>query len=773
MSKKTLISLLIAIIFGMITYQWIVEARNLSSSHFEFNQSAYNVEPSSNFFGQVEDQRPVALPANYQNELNVKGYRFVSETDKLELYVKESYFNLAIYDKTSGYLWYSVNPNYLYYMLSGTSRYFVESGVIIEYYNMDNIAIEDSKSYLSGPKYNVSVEYEDEENGLVAHLNFADLGITFDVEVSITGDRLSVRLPIESLVEADVEKTMLNLDGTTYQKITQYRLKSVYLFPYFGSNNYLINGYSMIPDGSGALIRFNEEQSSTAYIKRIYGTDEGVTRYVDETSSYYIKDEFSASLPVFGVNHGYNQSAFLAVVSEGDGYSEIHSYPYGYNAYPFNTTFAKFIVRERYTIQTSSNASDSFQMINPNPYPTDYQVDYYFLAGANANYSGMAKKYREILEIDQVSKQAGVNITLLGMDFKNGLFGKNYVEMTNYKDVIDISEDLSRLGIDYLELIYQAWNRGGLYDNTPIKPQVASNLGGKTNFSEMNEYLDNQGIEIFYLTNPLLSYDQTLGKQIIRKTTLSVFETNEGRTSLFRSTFYTNPQNIAETILKYQDDYETLGIQNFVLGSVGDTLFTYRFDSQNYSRDEMLEFIKAELAELNDYQIGLYQPNAYLWKYLDSYLFCPVESNKYAYVTDSIPFIQLVLAGSVNLYSTYINYVSDYDLMTQRLIEYGMGPAFLITKESTHLLRYTNSEYIYTSEYDLWKETISSTGVKVTSALETVSGNKMISHRYILEGVAEVMYEDGTTIYVNYTSEDVVLNPFITIGANSYEVVSP
>ncbi|MFA7075769.1 MAG: DUF5696 domain-containing protein [Candidatus Izemoplasmatales bacterium] len=773
MNKKILVILLVSLVVGIAGYNLVVNAINMRSRDINYKESSYNISTDSNFFGEVENQALVDLPEDYEAELSLKGFKFVAETSDLELYVKENYFNLAIYDKASGYLWYSVNPNYLQYMLSGTSRFFVESGVIIEYYNMDNIAVEDNKSYVSGPKFNVSKTYEYNDSGLVAHIDFEDLGITFDVVVSIEEDRLRVSLPIETLVEEDVEKTMLNLDGTTSQKITQYRLKSVYLFPYFGSNNYEINGYSLVPDGSGALIRYNEEVSSTAYIKRIYGADEGVNRYREENATYYIREEMPASMPIFGVNHGYQQAAFLAVVSEGDGYSEIHSYPYGYNSYRFNTTFAKFIVRERLTVQTSSNSNDSFTMIGKDPYPSNFTVDYYFLNNEEASYSGMAKKYREILEIDNISNGYKTNITLIGQDFKNGLFGKDYVEMTTYEDVMNIVKDLNETSNKSLELIYQAWNKGGLYGNTPFSPKISSNLGSSSDFEEMNQYLNDLGINIFYLNNPIISYTQGLGKKVISKPTLSVFATNEARTSLYRTTYYLSPDNVSDSILKYDDNYQKLGINALALQSVGDSLFTYRYSSKDYYRDQMISILQNELNELNSYNLALYQPNSYLWKYLDNYLNTPVESNKYAYVTDSIPFIQLVLVGSVNLSSNYINYVSDYDLLSQRLVEYGVNPAFLLTQESTHNLRFTNSEFVYTSEYSLWKDTILEVDEHVSEALSLVNGLKMINHRYVDNGVSETTYENGIIIYVNYNSEDIVVNSVLTIPSNGYKVVSP
>lgn len=771
MNKKKWM-ILALIIISLVLSANLIEALRQNQSTGNLISSTYDISPDSNFFSQPENQALVSLPDDYQGELLSKGFRFVADTNDLALYVKSSVFNIAIYDKNSGYLWYSVYPDYNKYFLSGTSRYFVESGVVIEYYNMNNILIDDAKSYLSGPKYNVECTYDFDslENGLIAHLEFEDLAISFDVHVSIFEDQLNVTLPIDSLVEEDVEKLVLNLDGSTSTEITQYRLKSVYIFPYFGSNNFEINGYSMIPDGSGALIRYTDNRSSTAYTKRLYGSDEGVLKYTDNESTYYLQDELTASAPIFGVNHGYKQAAFLAVITEGDAFTEIHSYPYGYNSYEMNTTFAKFIIRERYTIKTSSNESDSFQMINEEPYPTDYSITYHFLSNEEASYTGMAVKYRNLLNFEKQSDEPNVNITLIGMDYKNGLLGKNYVEMTTYQDVIDIIDDLSEEALENISIVYQAWNKGGYYDNASSKPVIASNLGGKQDFLAMLEVLNEKHIDITLLSNPIISYNQNLGSGVVRKLTLSTFITDDVTTSLFNTTYFRNPEQISERILDYNNFYNTYNLNSFIFDSVGDNLFSYRYDSKDHYRNQSIEILQNELLELTDYHISLYEPNAYLWPYIDAYYDMPIESNKYSYITDSIPFIEIVLSGHVNMYSNYVNYFSDYELLQLRMIEYGVNPSFLITKESTHLLRYTNSEFIYTSQYDLWKETMIRVGKGVIEALDPFTGISIINHRYVDEGVAEVTYENGLVLYVNYTNQDKTIGS-TTIDSHGFEVI--
>jgi len=741
-------------------------------------ENRYDLTPDSNFFGKPEDTRPVTIDTQYENTLQLKGYEKIGESGTLELWLYERYFDLAVHDTVSGYTWYSVYPKYAQMGYSGTSKFFLESGVIIEYYNLDNILVEDSKSYLSGPKFNVDVTYDTDSipEGVRAHLNFEDLAIQFDVEVWIEASQLVVRLPMDSLEESHIEKPMLNIDGTTTIKRTSYRLKAVYLFPYFGANTYEINGYSLIPDGSGALIRYTNQISSTAYTKRIYGSDEGITSNTASAGKYYLRDELTSTMPVFGVNHGYRQAAFLAVVTEGDANAEIHSYPYGYNAWFLNTTFIKFIVRERYTIQTSSSSADSFQLINTDPYPGDYQIEYHFLAGEQAGYSGMAECLKDLLGMDRESPETGspVGLTFLGIDYKGGLFGKNYVPMTTYDDVVAIVSDLLAAGVNDIETVYLGWNRGGYYDSTPIRPAAENRLGGAKDFAAMSSYLAEHGVGMAFVDDPLISFSAGVGSGVVKKITLSTFSTRAVVSSLFANTYYLSPAEIAEAILKYQSRFEALGIDTLALTTVGSTLFSYRDSGANHYRAEVKTTIVAEMTELaQSYSLGLTQPHSYLWNLVDAYYQAPVESNKYAYVTDSIPFVQMVLAGSAELYSGYVNYVSDYDLFALRLVEYGVKPAFLLTQEPTTDLRYTNSQFIYTSEYRLWKDVIVELGQTVAGALDAVAGAEIRSHRYVALGLAETVYENGVTIYVNYNGDSVAAAPGIDVPARAYRVVMP
>jgi len=164
----------------------------------------------------------------------------------------------------------------------------------------------------------------------------------------------------------------------------------------------------------------------------------------------------------------------------------------------------------------------------------------------------------------------------------------------------------------------------------------------------------------------------------------------------------------------------------------------------------MIKQLQAEMEKLREYQIGLTRPNDYLLQYISSYYQTPYEASKYAFETDSVPFISYLLSGSVNLYSAPLNYISDQALFGLRLIEYNIYPSFILTYQPSYNFRHCNFEYIYTSEYALWKDIIVSVYQRVNSALSQVRGAKMVEHRCVEEGIVRITYDNGVQIYLNY-----------------------
>ena len=123
---------------------------------------------------------------------------------------------------------------------------------------------------------------------------------------------------------------------------------------------------------------------------------------------------------------------------------------------------------------------------------------------------------------------------------------------------------------------------------------------------------------------------------------------------------------------------------------------------------------------------------------------------KMKFITDSVPFTQIVLRGYVDLYSTYLNFSSNQDIDVLKCIEYGVYPAYLITQEASHNLSKTLSNNLYATEYNRVKDRMFADYAKVKGALDNVVGAKIVEREVLELGVIEVTYSNGVKIVVDY-----------------------
>lgn len=742
--KKKFGIFIVSCLLLVVSISLLVSANNQPEKSALRTYEAQSIDTTTNFFTQKEDTRPVTIESK---GLETLGYEVVGETDYLRLYLLKRTLGIALVDKTTGYTWLSTYEKASQLLedkkITENVLAEVESAVTIEYFDANSGNVNPNNKWPYTYVYNKkkpSSTIEKINNGFIAHVNYSSIGISFDLEVKIDGKDLFVEVPRESINEVEIEGIKVN---------KSYQLRSIAVYPYLGSQNYEINGYSFIPDGSGALIRYTDEASSTAFIKKVYGADYGVTTKTDLYD--HIKESGNVSLPIYGVNHGYNQAAFLCQITSGAGGAELVSYPYGYSNGTFNTTFFRFNTRDMYLIELSNNTN--LEMINSENYTYDYSLKYSFLSNENANYVGMANRYREDLGLTKNNNSGDISLQLdmLGVDYKNGLFGKDYVTMTTYEDALNILKDLKHSGVEKINLNYIGWNKGGYFNKSAMNTSLHSSLGNKNDFKRLGTYINENNMTMEVTINPLVSSTYGLTNKSIKKLNLSSFE-KEQRSSMVQTGYYVAPTELSKMIGKNDKGYSKLGIYGLNIDNLSDS-YSYKVGSETYYREQMINALCSELDKVEGYTISTTSPNAYLLKYLTNYYSANYESSKYLYETDSIPFISILLSGYVNLYSPQINYISDYDLMNLRMVEYNIAPTFIVTEEEAQKLRFTNFEYLNSTTYEAWSDLIKDTYGKVNTSLRNVNGACIVNHRFVEDGVAEITYSNGVILYVNYNVE--------------------
>jgi len=135
-----------------------------------------------------------------------EGYIPVGENSRFTLLLKQETMALIIQSKATGEMLYTTvqdaNTG------NATWKGFYQSGVVIEY-------LEDVKDkpiqadFINNPN---TITYDFGENAFTAHITYTELGISFDVQVSLDEDGIHVHLPSDSIVETKDETSLVMLD---------------------------------------------------------------------------------------------------------------------------------------------------------------------------------------------------------------------------------------------------------------------------------------------------------------------------------------------------------------------------------------------------------------------------------------------------------------------------------------------------------------------------------------------------------------------------------
>ena len=598
------------------------------------------------------------------------------------------------------------------------------------------------------------------KNGFEADILYTVPGIKVKLIVEFLEDSVSVRVPYNFIEETNPD----------------YALASIKVYHYFGAvekNSLLdtvsetitqdkVNGYNFVPDGVGALIRYNQYEANppSDYRKRVYGNDESVPTAATAGAS-----STKISMPVFGYVQGEDKNGCVAIIEEGQEYSDIVScHPDG--AINFYRTYPEFIYREAYNQQISNTSSISMVQKISNKF--DIQVSYSFLEGEDANYVGMAKHYRNYLvnnkDLKNNHKYAYDRIPLrvdtIGNEVTEGVLFNKTITMTTFDEYASMINTLDkRYGINNIVGVYKGYTKDGLTWTSPMYDNISSKLGSMDKLEMENLYFHTDHL---YASVNQSGYNQS--KDLANSINVQMISEGAGDSLKYLVT----PEYTKERVKKDTDKLIKKGIKNFALDSIGNILNS-NYGKNPTSRDETLSIYQDVVSSVNA-NVALYQPNDYLLKYTDRNFDYSMYTNQYLIFDDTVPFTSIVQSGSVELYSTYINFFGNVRDDLLRMIDYNVYPSFLLTKESSSLLDETALQYIYCSQYDNLETAVTVYYDFVNDALKNVIGAKIVDREVVKDGLIAISYSNGRTIYVNYTNNNEVVDG-TPVPAKGYEVI--
>jgi hypothetical protein len=757
--KLFILILIVSIPIQVFAYSHISKKKSSPDPVAASTSSTQMLEVTSNQFTQTEakDQS-----VEKQDAVSLNGFQKIAENNTLNLYVDKKSLALKIQDKRTGYIWNSGVDQPAKYDLNQMWGQLANSALTINYINQTDKSR--SESILT---YQSQTALQKIKDGFIATVDFTQAQIEVKLEVQLDGDSISVSVPEKGIKEGNFNK-----------------LTSIMVYPFLGAEyKAKENGYMFIPDGPGALIRYSNQavKADTPFISSIYGDDMAFqkTDTGDLTGSdTNVVPPQQIKMPVYGVVHGVDQNGFLGIVEGGANYGQIVAYPSGVTT-NFNWVTTQFNYRYQYYQPTSKSMSSGVNLYQTKKNNFNIKLRFTFLENKNANYVGMAHSYQKFL-VNQgdltrhTNDKATVRLEFLGGETKKGLLWNSVVPMTKIADIPGDVQQLKSQNVNNLMVIYKGWTVGGLTGELPQKFPFDRKLGNKSTVSQTINNLKKEQVPMFFYTDYTKAFQGAGGyggsKNVARKVSSETIYQTDGDYRYYDL----SPSQSLSLAKSDVSKYLSYGISNLSIDTTGYTDFSDFNRSHPSTRNQTISTYGQLFQQFQSHSIGtaMYQPNAYAWKSTKDYLDVPMYSSDYSFITDTVPFLEIVLKGYIPYYAPFSNFNSDPKLDVLRMIDYGANPSFLLTSEPASLLKDTPSQDVYTSAFNVWKQEIVREYALVSKSLGQVAGTTIQARQVLTAGIVKDTYSNGKLIIVNYTDKPYNdQNDQVTVKAKDFAVI--
>lgn len=670
-------------------------------------------------------------------------FSLCSDNEYMSLYVQASSGAFYVVDKANQISWHSNPPGVEDNEdIKGLRKTNLQSQLLISYVGSNNN--EENTNSHAGSRIKQGVRVASRENGFRACYDFKDLQIQIAIDVFLDGDRLRVEIPEDQILE-----------------LGDYKLYSLAPYPFFGAGAESDEGYILVPDGSGALIDFNnKKQGLLEYSQRIYGPDPTftVTRQSRVTQQAY--------LPVLGIKR--NNSGFMALIEKGAEYANCHAFVSGHRG-PYNGGYFSFQLR--YTYSYSLDGVNDLRIYDKEDRVcSDISLSYFLLKDEKSDYNGMADRLRQYLVDSGLVEKKDLD-TSLALDviastteskYLLGFEKRSRLNLTSYDQLKEMIEDLGSEGIDSLIIQYQQASQDSQKGRVTKTLKGAKGLGSKDEWTSLLALKDalvaphvsftrfskaGNGVSKFFDASRSLS--NALAKQ--QKHKLSTYYPDKDA----KVSYLLSPKKVKELTDTFVSslDKEPLALS---LGDMGATLYSDYRKSDRYSRTDSLEANLDSLEALDKLAGKLIAEgaNMYALGYLDHIMSLPVASSRFSIVDREVPFYQLVLSGLIAYSSPSINLEASPEIAFLKLLETGSIPQFTLYGHEDIDIIYTDTPEYLSSSYKDTKARIKAIYDEYSKALERLGSRELVSHKYLQDKVVEASYKGGASVIINYSDKN-------------------
>jgi hypothetical protein len=617
-------------------------------------------------------------------------------------------------------------------------------------YSSDQMKI---KNNFTGSTKKNGVKFEKINNGFRVTYSFAgEDGFSIPLNITLGENYLSAQIDVDNIKE---DKNIIY---------------SMDLLPYFGAGNSSDKGYIFIPDGSGAIINFNNNKSNVeTYKEAIYGRDVTFASNQNPVKRENIK------LPVFGIKNGEN--SFIAVVDKGESQGSISANVSGIKS-SYNNAFTSFDVRkfDSFTVGQSGASIKTTRLFEKGKSKIDgCKINYYLLQGAQSDYVGMAKTYRDYLIKEKGLKTSADIKPQMYLDLYGAVRKQksivgiplNIVQpLTTYNDAVNILKDLKKSKVSDIVLNYHDWYSDSVDSKIPTSASAISKLGGSKGLKELISYSKDNNVKLYpqvdflEILNGKVNYLKTFNQaKTLGVIPVSVFD--------YRlSTYFKDvdkpvysliaPNNLSKVMSSFNKSYKKYEINGIGLDTISSMVYS-DFSKDNASTRPETETKWIAALKLMKEEIGSVEasaPNAYALPYVDYIMDVPSDSSHYYIEDEAIPFYQMVIRGVKPYTIEALNFSADRNDQLLKAIEMGANPYYSWIGEDTSVLKGTKYDKLYSADYKSWMSSAVSDFETFKNVYAKIQNSTIDKHEKLANGVFRTTYSNGVSIVVNYSNDE-------------------
>ena len=678
----------------------------------------------------------------------------VTENDKMALYKNEDEATIALKDKNTGKIWWANPINADCSTGKKAQIQELKAGMSLIYGEPSTRRTVTLNSKVKG-----KAKFKNIENGLEVTYKFAAADATIPVTYTLEDDYLKLDVKTSDIKEEDGDKLLTDLSFLTT----------------FGAATTDENGYFVIPDGSGAVINFNNGKTTyKTYSGKVYGRDLTPVEKLAPNVSEQVY------FPMYGIVKG--NSGMMVVADKGDTCASINAYVAGQNKTSYNTCYFDFEIRttDKYLMGGDSNPLKVFEkrgILVP-----EIEVRYYPVSNSgksDISYVDIADKYRSYLTSDEygVKKSDTADTTSLYVDLFGAVMKKESIlgfpvdmqhKATAFNEAEKILEQLKGDGTDSIVVNYNQWTGADITQKISDKASPAAVLGGSGAFKKLMSYASDNNISIYPCIDNLTF---KTGNGYWTMTSTAVRVSNEySRQVIYDPAYgiqnkYYKPLSLLSPI-RYDKIFQSLAksyskknITNISMGSASTVLYG-DYGKKAISR-EMAKIDLEENYKLLDEQVGSVLAdgaNAYVLPYVDHITNVPLCSSKFDVFDYDIPFYQLVMHGLKPYSSTPVNGNAEIADTILLAVASGSNLQFDLVADDANELKDTTYDNLYYADSKYWTDDAASCYKFSSEILSDVASQQITEYNILDDNRIETVYANGTKTVVNLADRSVEKN---------------